>query len=115
MNYGTLRSILNKFDTFMNDDAPVYVELNGIEFDLDSIVNGQGSHPLLISGRTESGRMGRRIRLYNERHSKRGDLLLSHVQSILDNNREKGQINQKNYEIQSKTVLLSQTEKEQRT
>jgi len=115
MNFGTLRAIINKHSTFMKDEAPVYIELNGLEFDLDAVVNGMGVNPALFSGKTETGRMGRRIRLYNERHSKRGILLLSHVQSILDSNREKDQTYQKNDSHQSKNVLLSQGEKEQKS
>ena len=95
----------------MEDEAPVLIELNGLEFEIDAIVNGQGSHPPLVSGKTETGRMGRRIRLYSERHSKRGDLLLSHVQSILDNNLKKDQTSQKIDDHQPKSVLSSQDKK----
>lgn len=95
----------------MKDEAPVLIELNGLEFEIDAIVNGAGIHPPLVSGKTETGRMGRRIRLYNERHSKRGDLLLSHVQSIVDNSQEQDQTSQKIERHQSKNGLPSQDEK----
>jgi len=85
LTFGDLKSICKAFDSFMDDTAPIYIDIDGIEFEVESLVNGQGNYPASVTGKTETASLGRRIRRLSERDTKRGVRLLSHVQSILDN------------------------------
>ena len=68
MNYGELKSIVcDAFKNIHDDETLVLIEIDGVVFDVDCLVNGSSkpyhlSHPILICGNPKSGRIGRRNR-----------------------------------------------------